>query len=136
MGELIKTFRVRLSKRRKPMRMKLFFDTGSPWTFITESAARRLVKREPYLYELPEPKSFGGLGNGRFTSHQMVNVEVHLDFIWGMYAMYVVPDAAMEPGWDVLIGHDFIQKYGVTCLLPQRRVKLDRSTLRHAYIVV
>lgn len=133
MAELIKTFRVKLPGQRKEHRLRLCFDTGSPWTFVKESVARRLLGRAdwegPNLMELGEPRSFGGLGNGRFVSRYQIAVETWMVLKWGPYAMCVVPDEDLGESWDILIGHDFMQKYGVSCFPRKSKVAFDRTTL-------
>ena len=131
MGDVIKGFPVRSYQGEKPRRLRLYFDTGSPYTFIKRSACRGLRA----VYDLPKPMAFGGLGNGRFLAPQGAFLEVRLLGVWCRHAAYVVPDDVLEQRYDLLVGHDFMQKFAVNIASRKRDVLLDRGALRMAQTV-
>ncbi len=131
MGDVIRAFPVRTFDGEKPRRLRLYFDTGSPYTFIKQSACRGFRA----VYALPKPKSFGGLGDGKFFAPQGAFLEVRLLGIWCSHAAYVVPDEVLEERYDLLVGHDFMQKFDVNIASQKRDVILDRGALKMAQTV-
>lgn len=131
MGDVIRTFPVRTYEGEKPRRLKLYFDTGSPKTFIKKSACRGLKD----IFTLSKPMAFGGLGNGRFLAAQVANLEVRMLGIWCRHAAYVVPDEVLEKRYDLLVGHDFMQNFDVAIAPKKRDLVLDRGALKMAQTV-
>lgn len=131
MGDVIKTFPVRSCEGEKPRRLRLYFDTGSPYTFIKESACRGFVN----ILRLAKPVRFGGLGNGKFQASEFLHFEVRLLGIWCRHAAYVVPDEVLDERYDLLVGHDFMQKFDVNIASKKRDVILDRGALKMAQTV-
>ncbi len=68
------TTRTPVRSFEKPRQFTLTWDNGSPWTFISESAATAIG--DPW--ELGEPQVFHGLGNGEFTAHYSMLVHFKL----------------------------------------------------------
>ena len=107
MDDVIKTFPVRSHRRDKPRKLRLYFDSGSPYTLIKRSACRGFKA----ILRLPGPIDFGGLGNGRSKAAEMIHLEVRMLGIWTRHSAYVVDDAVLEQDEDLLVGHDFMQKF-------------------------
>ena len=131
MGDIIKSYPVRSRTGERSRRLKLYFDSGSPFTFI----ARPVCTSFKNLLAMPAPTTFGGLGAGRFQATHVLNMEVCLLGIWCRHLAYVVPDGVLESNYDVLVGHDFMQKFHVDLLPKRRDVRLDRAALRLALVV-
>jgi hypothetical protein len=131
MGDVICAFPVRSGRGEKPRRLRLYFDSGSPYTFIKRSACRGFAN----VFRLARHEDFGGLGNGRFSARAFIHLEIQLLGIWCRHAAYVVDDAVLTEDEDLLVGHDFTQKFNVDIASRRRRVILHRSSLRRAQIV-
>ena len=131
MGDVIKVFPVRSSRHEKPVPLRMYFDSGSPYTFIRMAAARRFRG----LSTLPEPMDFAGLGEGRFYASHGLFFEVRLLIHWCRHSAYVVDDEILAEDYDVLVGHDFMQKFNVGLSPKKRDVVLDPSSLRLAQTV-
>lgn len=105
--------------------MSLYFHSGSSFTLIKYSTADQLGN----VFRLPKEVSFSGLGNGKFFVIHIMHLEVELLEIWCRHLVYVVPDEVLKEGEDMLIGHDFIQRYDIK-LDPQKRwVILDKTAI-------
>jgi hypothetical protein len=128
MGDIIKKFEVRSEKTR---RLRLYFDTGSLRTFVKESAARQLKG----LMKLPRPDIFYGLGNGKFKATYGVRIEIKLLGIWVRHFCYVVPDEVLEPRYDILLGHDFMQAYDIRLLPKHQDIVVTKEALKMALTV-
>lgn len=131
MGDVIEVFGVRSSTGERARPLRLYFDSGSPCTFIKISACRGFKN----LLPLAKPKPFGGLGDGAFRATHILDMEVRLLGIWCRHPTYVIPDDVLSDKEDVLIGHDFMQKFDVNIHSRQKRVVLDSASLRAAQIV-
>ncbi len=131
MGDVIKSFPVRSNDREKSIRIRLYFDSGSPFTFITRSAAFRFRD----VFPLSRPSGFHGLGQGRFVARDLLNMEVRMAGYWCRHPAYVVDDAVLDDKYDVLVGHDFMQKFNVGLAPRRRAVVLDRGAIRMAQTV-
>ena len=131
MGEILQKFSVRTGGRGKGRKLSLCFDTGSLHSFVKDSTAGKLG----HIHELGEPKRFGGLGNGRFLARQDIYFEVRLLGSWCSHFAYVVPEMDLGVGYDMLIGHGFMQGFNVRCDPRNRRVVLDRGSLRRAQMI-
>lgn len=127
MGDVIRSFPVRSSKEDKPRLLKFYFDTGSPYTFVKRSACKGFVN----LSKLGAAVTFHGMGNGRFLVREMLNMEVRLLGIWCRHIAYVVEDSVLEQGYDILVGHDFIQRFDITIRARGKRkaLLLNRGAL-------
>ncbi len=128
MGDIIKKYPTRSSLREKPRFLKYYFDTGSPRTFVKESAA--LQMRE--VIKLSVPKQFYGLGDGGFKASYLIDLEVKLLGIWVPHPSYVVPDEVLGTRFDVLLGHDFMQIYDIHVKPKRREVLIDKEALKMA----
>lgn len=95
---------------KEAVELTFYFDSGSPYTFIHKSAGLRLGN----LISLPEPEVFSGLGSGSFKSSEILLVHIKLLDFWCRQIAYVVDeDNILEPTYDILAGHDFMQLYGI-----------------------
>ena len=131
MGDVIRPFQVRSSRRERPRRLRLYFDSGSPYAFIKRSACRGFNA----VMRLPFPEPFDGLGSGRFQAREFLHFEARLMGIWCRHAAYVVEDAILTEDEDMLVGHDFTQKFDVSLNSRKRDVILNKVSLRRAEIV-
>lgn len=128
MGDIIKSYLVRSSSKEKSRVLKFYFDSGSPRTFVKYSA----VADTRGIAVLPEQAKFYGLGNGGFYATHCINLELKLLDIWVMYLCYVVPDDVLDEGYDVLLGHDFMQIYDIQLKPRQREVVIRKEALKIA----
>lgn len=120
MGDIIKTYKV---KGVNIQSLNLYFDSGSPITFVGMSTAKKLGG----LMNLPFPVSFNGLGGGKFFSKYAIYIEIELLGIWCGYLCHVVDDNVIDE--DILIGHDFMQRYDVKLDTKNRDVIIDKKAL-------
>lgn len=132
MGDLIRPFPVRSGPGEKPRRLRLYFDSGSPYTFISRSAASGFLN----LFDLSPPVTFLRHGGGRFAVHALVPVEVKLLGYWCRHAAYVVEDRWMGPIRDLRVGFDFMLNYDVRIDRRRHHLVLNRDALRQAQNVL
>ena len=128
MGDIIKRFSARSGSGEKSMPLRFYFDTGSPRTFVKKSTASRMKG----VAAIPQPQAFWGLGDGQFKATHIVSLEVKLLDIWVPHLCYVVPDKVLDPGYDVLLGHDFMQIYDIESRPRQKDVSIRKDALRMA----
>ncbi len=128
MGDIILNFAVRAGCRGAGKQTRLYFDSGSPYTFVKQSVARRLGK----VMKLSEPRPFRGLGNGGFRASSVVDLEIHFLDVWCPHIAYVVPDETLEPDEDMLVGHDLMQRLNIRLDPRGRDIMLDRASLRRS----
>lgn len=84
------------------------------------------------LVSLPEPNVFYGLGNGNFQATHIIRLEVKLLNIWVPHLCYVVSANVLDPGYDVLLGHDFMQIYDIQVKPKQKQVVIWKEALKMA----
>jgi hypothetical protein len=125
-GDIIKRHAVRSAPGERPRALRFYYDTGCPVTFVKRSAVRSMRN----VSKLAVPESFGGLGNGSFRATHLVPLEVRLLGTWCRHVAYVVDDEILEPDYEVLAGHDFMQRYNIVPLPRRRDVRLDPATIR------
>lgn len=128
MGDIVKKYQVRSSAKEKPKTLRLYFDTGSPRTFIKQSIALNMKD----VAELSYPKIFHGLGNGEFSATHIISLEVKLLNMWVPHLCYVVPDEVLDPNYDILLGHDFMQIYDIHVKPKRGEVVMTKEALRMA----
>ncbi|MBI5214560.1 MAG: retroviral-like aspartic protease [Ignavibacteriae bacterium] len=128
MGDIIIKYQIRSHPEEKPKNVRCYFDTGSSRTFVKHSIASHLVGTR----ELSHPRAFFGFGNGSFIATDMIEVEFKLLNLWVPHLCYVVPDETLDPDYDVLVGHDFMQIYDVHLLLKDRKVLIQKNALKMA----
>lgn len=127
--DIIKNFEVSCyPSGRELVELALYFDSGSPYTFIKRSSALKVGK----LLELVEPKPFGGLGDGSFISREIILLHIKLLEFWCSQLAYVVEYNVLEEDYDILTGHDFMQSYGIKLLPQQGDIEIDKGRLRMA----
>lgn len=126
MGDIIQQFRVRTSDRGVSIPLRLLFDTGSPVTLIKATGARRLGS----MMKRPHASPFGGLGNGRFAATHVIELHLRLLNLWCPHLAYVVPDDVLDETYEILAGHDLMQRYDIQARPRRREVRLDRGALR------
>jgi hypothetical protein len=127
-GDVIKVSPARSYSDERARRLRLYFDSGSLYTFIKESATRGFRD----ILKLSMPRKFEGRGNGAFHAAKVMNLEVKLLGFWCPHYAHVVDDGVLTQAKDMLIGHDFMQKFSVTIASWQRDVILDRLALQRA----
>ena len=131
MGDVICQFPVRSIGGETPQTLRLYFDSGSPFTFIRKSATSRFKAILP----LPRPVGFEGLGDGRFSARALLHMEVRLLDFWCRHTAYVVADDVLAADYDVLVGHDFMQKFNVGLAPKRQDVVLNPASLRLAQTI-
>ena len=127
MGEILKKIKVR-AKPEKELNLMLFFDSGSPHTYAKKSAAENLEG----LMKLPVPVEFIGIGDGVFSANYALNIQVSLLDFWCLHLCYVVDDEILEANEDILIGHDFMQKFKIGLDFDKEDLILDENALKRA----
>lgn len=128
MGDIIKRFPSRFVKGVKPRNLRFYFDTGSPRTFIKESIAVNMKD----VVKLTHPDVFKGLGDGSFKATSIARLEIRLLNIWVPHLCYVVPDEILDPEYDVLLGHDFMQIYNIQVKPGQKEIIVRKEALKMA----
>ena len=124
--DIVKRFEVsQYSTGEEAVELALCFDSGSPFTFIKRSSALRVGR----LFELTRPVPFGGLGGGGFQSRESIHLFVKLLQFWCRHWVYVVEDDILERHYDILIGHDFMQRYGIKLLPEAGDIEIDEARL-------
>jgi hypothetical protein len=127
--DIIKRFEVsQYPKGETAVELVLCFDSGSPYTFIKRSSALKVGR----LFELVEPRPFGGLGGGDFQSKEIIHLYVKLLQFWCSQVAYVVEDDTLEAIYDILVGHDFMQLYGIKLLPHEGNIEIDEGRLQLA----
>jgi len=125
MGAIAKPLDVRSESE---VMLNLYFDSGSPSTFIKLSAAAKLGN----VFKLRNPLSFSATGEREFQATHIIHLEVRLLDIWCKHLAYVVPDKTLAPEEDILVGHDFMQRYRIGLNLEAEEIVLDRNALLRA----
>lgn len=132
MGEIIRRYPVRSTRGERPRRLRMRFDSGSPWTFVKLSA----VAGFRALLPLPHAETFGALGNGQFAATHLAQLQIQILGIWCRKSAYVVAGDTLEPEYEILAGHDFMQRYHVRLDLAAESVRVTRSRLKSAQRVI
>ena len=126
--DILKKFQVsQYPSGKEAVELVLYFDSGSFHTFIKRSAALRVGR----LIELMEPRLFGGLGCD-FQSKEATLLHIKVLEFWCSQLAYVVEDNVLEEGYDILIGHGFMQGYGINLLPDKGDIEIDEVRLRLA----
>ncbi|MFQ6056424.1 MAG: aspartyl protease family protein [Methanosarcinales archaeon] len=128
MGDIIKLIKV---KSERDVDLNLYFDSGSPFTFVGIEAANRLGG----MHKLSTPVPFSGIGDRQFSATHIIHIEVKLLDIWCKHLAYVVPDEVIGSENDILIGHDFMQRYDIMLDPKARDIILDRTALLRAQMI-
>lgn len=111
MGDIVKKFKI---KSVKKCIASCYFDSGSLYSFIRETLARKLGG----LMRLPKPRVFSGLGDGKFKANFMIEIEIQIKGVWCPCSLYVIKDSLIED--DILLGHGFFQAFNIR-LDPRKR---------------
>lgn len=125
MGDIIEMLAIR-TRGRKTTRLNAYFDNGSPHTFICEDVAEKVGQ----VWELSEPKRFHGMGNGKFLSRKAILLDIMLRGYPCYQMAFVVSRSVIDD--DLLIGHDFMQKYNIGLDPKRRKIVLDTMSLKRA----
>jgi hypothetical protein len=125
-GDVIMRHSVRSAPGESSRTLRFYYDTGSPETFIKRSATKNMRNVSPLA--VPEP--FGGLGDGAFEATHLVLLEVNLMRFWCRHVAYVVNDTVLESFYDVLAGHDFMQRFNIVPRPRRKDVKLDAIAIQ------
>jgi hypothetical protein len=125
--DILKRFEVSYYPSGKDaVELVLCFDSGSPYTFIKCSSA--LSVGRPIVLVASEP--FGGLGGGNFGSKEVMLLHAKVLEFWCRQWAYVVEDNILETGYDILVGHDFMQLYGIKLIPHNGDIEIDDVRLR------
>ncbi len=125
MGDIIKNFEVRSINSKK---LNLYFDAGSSLTFIKHTVAKELGG----LLALPRKIKLKGLGEGEFEVTHLMNLEIKLLDVWCMHPVYVVEDWVLDKDYDILVGHDFMQRFEIKLDPLHREIIIDKNALLRA----
>ena len=128
MGDVIKRLEIRSYEGEKEKRKRLYFDSGSSYTFAKKTVGQKFKE----ILKLEVPKKFSGLGNGSFEADSIMHLEVRLLGFWCSHYAYVVEDEILEEDEDLLVGHDFMQKFDVKLDLKNKSLILNRASLKRA----
>jgi len=128
MGDIIKKLPCRSTPGERPQSLRVYFDTGSPRTFVKEGVALKMMA----VSKLPKPEVFSGLGNGTFHATHIFHLQVKLLDIWVPHLCYVVADNILDPRYEILLGHDFMQIYDIAVKPKKRQVIVNREALKMA----
>lgn len=128
MSDIIKSFKCCSIIGKRVEKLKFYFDTGSPRTFVKKSVALKMKSAA----ELPQPRIFRGLGDGYFKATHMCHLLINLLGIWVPHLCYVVSDKVLDPNYDVLLGHDFMQIYDIQVKPRQNKVIIKKESLKMA----
>ena len=126
MGDIIKNFPVQ-SIAEIEVKLRVYFDSGSPFTFIKKQASMEL--QSPVLQLKRE---FGGMGDGKFHASGLMEIVVKLLDIWCPQTAYVVEDETLDEGYEILAGHDFTQRYDIKLDSQKRDIIVDKAALIRA----
>ena len=130
MGDVVEKIKIKSIISKKPGELKVYFDSGSPFTFISEKKAKQLGG----IMKLPKSHDFAGLGNGKFISKSVIELWFDLLGIWCSHLSYIVTDDITGQE-DILCGHDFMQVYDIKLDLKKRKIILDKKSLLRAQII-
>ena len=130
MGNIIEKIKTKSIISKKPKELEIYFDSGSPFTFISEPKADKLGG----VMNLTDPVDFDGLGNGKFYSSRIILLWFNLLGIWCRHLTFVV-DKDITGNEDILCGHDFMQVYDIKLDLKKRKIILNKNNLLRAQIV-
>jgi len=130
MGDIIENIKIKSIISKKPDELKVYFDSGSPFTFISELKAEKLGG----VMNMTDPVDFDGLGNGKFYSSRVILLWLNLLGIWCRHLTFVV-DKDITGNEDVLCGHDFMQVFDIKLDLKKRKIILNKKSLQRAQIV-
>jgi len=126
MGEVVLQCAVKTAWNAKPRRISLFFDSGSAYTFLRHSEAKRLG----HLLKLSASRPFLGMGDGHFASTHLVDLWLLLADVWCRHPTYVISDGATDV--PLLVGHDFMQRFDIKLNLKTRQAIINRESLLRA----
>lgn len=124
MGEVIQKLKVKSSLKGKPLDFSLMFDSGSKETFVRFDVAKKLGN----YVKLKEEYFFYGLGDGRFSCKLILPILVKIEGVWCVHTAWVADKSVMDD--EILIGHDFMQKYDIKLDLKRRKMIADREYLK------
>ena len=65
----------------------------------------------------------------RFESREIIHLYVNLLRFWCRQVAYVVEDDVLEEHHDILIGRDFMQRYGIKLLPETGDIEIDEARL-------
>ena len=130
MGDVIENIKIKSITSKKPAELKIYFDSGSPFTFISDKKANQLGG----TMKLPQPSGFSGLGNGKFKSKNLIEIRFNLLNIWCKHVAYVVSNDITGKE-DIICGHDFMQVYDIKLDMKKRKIILNKDSLLRAQIV-
>jgi len=116
MGDIILKAKLKTKEHGEEKEGILYFDTGSPKTFIREDKANELGN----IMKLPQPVEFNALGDGKFHCQAVIQLYVKLEDVWCRHLCYLASTKDIDT--EILIGHDFMQKFDITLNVKKRQV--------------
>ena len=126
MGDVIVPLKVRSYGRKRSGSVRAYFDTGAPYSFISKDVGLKMGRP----LKLDVPQHFTGLGNGGFDAAHILNLEVQLKGFWCPHVFFVLDRAVIDD--YALVGHDFMQKFGITVNPKRHSIAIDEASIRHA----
>lgn len=111
------------------------YDTGSEEGLVRASVAKGLIRTH-----LPSPIPIGGIGHGLTEATELAQFQVKVLGKWCRYSASVLPDDTID--LDVLIGEDFLAKYGLMVdskrnrVVVESRLQFERMTRRRLFIAL
>jgi hypothetical protein len=127
--DILKKFEVSYYPSGKnAVKMVLCFDSGSPFTFIKRSSGLKIGKS----FKLVEPRPFYGLGGGKFKSKEIIYLYIKVLKFWCSQVAHIVEDEILDENYDILIGHDFMQLYGINLVPHKGDIEIDEERLKLA----
>jgi hypothetical protein len=85
MVDIILKTKIKTNENAQEQEGILYFDTGSPETFIREDKANELGN----IMKLLQPVEFNALGDGKFYCEGVVQLYVKLEDVWCRHLCYV-----------------------------------------------
>ena len=67
-----------------------------------------------------------------FQSKEIIHLYVKVLRFWCRQVAYVVEDEVLERNYDMLVGHDFMQRYGIKLLPDRGDIEIDEVRLELA----
>ncbi len=127
MGAIVEKLTIRSGKKIR--KADVFFDSGSPWSFIRSDVARLLGHPFPLTGSI----KFRALWNGTFSCREGFHLLVNIKGIWCPYFFYVATIRDLDD--EILIGQDFMQVYKITLDLKREKIAVNTKDLRRAQTI-
>ena len=93
---------------------------------------RSLPSQMKGIAELSAPEVFHRLGDGSFVADSIVRIQIRLLDVWVPHLCFIVPDEILDPTYDILLGHDFMQIHDIRVKPKQHKVLIKKEALKMA----